>query len=100
MVAHFDWTHSRRCAGVDKGAGLRRLAEILNIDIADTIAVGDNINDLPMIKAAGLGIGVRNVNPLIRDECDVVLNSSNDEDPLTEVIERMKNSSNCLRSMN
>ena len=76
------------CAGVDKGAGLRRLAEILDIDIDDTIAVGDNINDLPMIKAAGLGIGVRNVNPLIRDECDVVLNSSNDEDPLTEVIER------------
>ena len=58
------------------------------VDITDTIAVGDNINDLPMIKAAGLGIGVRNVNPLMRDECDVVLNSSNDEDPLTEVIER------------
>ena len=74
--------------GVDKGAGLRMLAELLEIDIADTIAVGDNVNDLPMLKAAGLGIGVRNVNPSIRDDCDVVLSASNDDDPITEVIER------------
>ncbi len=74
--------------GVDKGAGLKMLASILNIDIADTIAVGDNINDLPMIRAAGLGIGVRNVNPAMKDECDVILDSSNNEDPLTEVMER------------
>ena len=74
--------------GVDKGEGLKHLAQLLNVDIADTIAVGDNVNDLPMIKAAGLGIGVRNVNPVMKDECDVILDATNNDDPLTEVIER------------
>ena len=31
--------------GVDKGAGLKHLAEILGIGIEETIAVGDNYND-------------------------------------------------------
>ncbi len=74
--------------GVDKGVGLARLAELLNVDIKDTIAVGDNVNDLPMIKAAGLGIGVRNVNPVMKHECDYILDSSNNENPLTEIIEK------------
>ena len=76
------------CPGIDKGNGLRALAEYLGVDIADTIAVGDNVNDLPMIKAAGLGIGVRNVNPVMKNKCDYILDSSNNEDPLTEVIEK------------
>ena len=44
--------------GVTKGDGLRRLAAMLGVDMKDTIAIGDNFNDLSMIKAAGLGVGV------------------------------------------
>lgn len=35
---------------------LRLLAQVENIDIAQTIAVGDGANDLPMLSTAGLGI--------------------------------------------
>lgn len=35
---------------------LRLLAQVENIDIAQTIAVGDGANDLPMLSEAGLGI--------------------------------------------
>lgn len=35
---------------------LRLLAQVENIDIAQTIAVGDGANDLPMLAEAGLGI--------------------------------------------
>lgn len=35
---------------------LRLLAQVENIDIAQTIAVGDGANDLPMLTEAGLGI--------------------------------------------
>ena len=45
--------------GVNKGAGLKKLADLLRIDIQDTIAIGDNYNDLSMIKDAGLGVGVK-----------------------------------------
>lgn len=35
---------------------LRLIAQVENINIAQTIAVGDGANDLPMLSAAGLGI--------------------------------------------
>lgn len=35
---------------------LRLIAQVENIDIAQTIAVGDGANDLPMLSTAGLGI--------------------------------------------
>ncbi|MBQ1878200.1 MAG: HAD family phosphatase [Erysipelotrichaceae bacterium] len=76
------------CLGIDKGYGLSKLAALLNIPIEETIAVGDNINDLPMIRAAGLGIAVRNGNPQILPDCDVVLQATNNDDPLTEIRER------------
>ena len=74
--------------GIDKGFGLRKLASLLNIPIEETIAVGDNINDLSMIKAAGLGVAVRNAHPQILPDCDVILNGTNNDDPLTEILER------------
>lgn len=46
--------------GVNKGQGLKKLAELLHVDMKETIAIGDNFNDLSMIKVAGLGVGVQN----------------------------------------
>lgn len=45
--------------GEKKAQLLKHLAEIENVDIAQTIAVGDGANDLPMLSAAGLGIAFR-----------------------------------------
>lgn len=42
--------------GRRKAELLRLLAQVENIDIAQTIAVGDGANDLPMLATAGLGI--------------------------------------------
>lgn len=42
--------------GRRKAELLRLLAQVENIDIAQTIAVGDAANDLPMLTTAGLGI--------------------------------------------
>lgn len=42
--------------GRRKAELLRLLARVENIDIAQTIAVGDGANDLPMLATAGLGI--------------------------------------------
>ena len=35
---------------------LRLIAQVEKVDIAQTIAVGDGANDLPMLGIAGLGI--------------------------------------------
>ena len=42
--------------GKRKAELLRLIAQVENVDIAQTIAVGDGANDLPMLSVAGLGI--------------------------------------------
>ena len=42
--------------GKRKAELLRLIAQVENVDIAQTIAVGDGANDLPMLSIAGLGI--------------------------------------------
>lgn len=56
--------------GVSKASGLQHLAEVLNIDIADTMAIGDANNDLPMLKAAGKSIAMGNAVPAVKAVCD------------------------------
>ncbi len=46
--------------GSNKGVVLPKLAEILSIDPAGIIAVGDYSNDVEMIRAAAMGIAVAN----------------------------------------
>ena len=74
--------------GISKQTGINFLADYLGGDGADTIAVGDETNDIEMIKAAGLGVAVSNANPAAKEAADYVTVSSNDEDAIAEVIER------------
>ncbi|MDE6443351.1 MAG: phosphoserine phosphatase SerB [Muribaculaceae bacterium] len=48
---------------------LRLLAQVENIDIAQTIAVGDGANDLPMLSEAGLGIAFH-AKPKVKAEAE------------------------------
>lgn len=50
-----------------KGHALEALAKHLNIDIKDTMAIGDAGNDLPMIKSAGIGVAMENAFPEIKE---------------------------------
>ena len=74
--------------GVTKGDGLLSLAKLLNVDIKDTIAIGDNFNDLSMIKVAGLGVGVQNTASDMKKECDYITKATNNESAIAEVIEK------------
>lgn len=74
--------------GVDKGAGLKNLAEKLGIPIEETIAVGDNYNDVPMLKVAGLSVAAANAVDDVKALCDVVTDADNNKGVLAEVIER------------
>lgn len=74
-------------AGVDKGAGLMRLADLLGVQRAETIAIGDNNNDISMIKAAGLGCGVANATEETRAFCDYIADLDCDSGGVAEIIE-------------
>ena len=61
-----------------KGYGIQVMAKHFNIDMKDTVAIGDNYNDMPMFKTAGLSVAMENAEEEIKEYCDVVT-LSNDE---------------------
>ncbi len=76
--------------GASKGTALLRIADLLGIDRRKTVAVGDNNNDLTMLKAAGFGVAVANATPYAKNAADLVLDRTNNEDAIAELIERLE----------
>ena len=64
-------------AGSDKGAALEYLASLENINMSNTIAIGNQGNDLPMLKKAGKAIVVNNASKNIKDQADLIIPSNN-----------------------
>lgn len=52
--------------GVDKGLGLKKALEILDIDSEEVVAAGDAPNDLPLFRESGYAFAVANANPRIK----------------------------------
>ena len=49
--------------GVNKGTALVALAEKMGLTPSDFLAIGDSVNDIQMLKTAGIGITVANAHP-------------------------------------
>ncbi|MDE6356056.1 MAG: Cof-type HAD-IIB family hydrolase [Clostridia bacterium] len=64
--------------GDNKGEAVKFLAGHYGIPIEKTIAMGDNLNDLSMIKAAGLGVAVANATDKLKEAADFISISNND----------------------
>ncbi len=73
-------------AGNGKGSGLLKLAELLGIDAAKTVAIGDSENDLDMIEKAGFSIAMQNSEKCVLDIADYIAGSNN-EDGCAKAIE-------------
>lgn len=65
--------------GRGKAAALDFLAEHLGIPPARTVAVGDQLNDLPMLREAGLAVVVENAVPEARALAHLVIGHHADE---------------------
>jgi Cof subfamily protein (haloacid dehalogenase superfamily) len=67
-AGHFDMVYSEPQfielinKGVSKGNALSRLVYILSLPLEKVVAVGDNMNDMEMIKIAGAGFAVENAH--------------------------------------
>ncbi|WP_045223368.1 phosphoserine phosphatase SerB [Methyloterricola oryzae] len=61
------------CGAEAKAEFLERTCRELDIDLAQSIAVGDGANDLPMLNLAGLGVAYH-AKPKVQAEADVVIN--------------------------
>ncbi|MBO9129172.1 Cof-type HAD-IIB family hydrolase [Bacillus sp. 165] len=71
----------------NKGYGLKVMARYFNIPLEDTVAIGDENNDIPMFNAAGLSIAMGNAEEEVKKHSDIVT-LSNDEHGVAYAIER------------
>ncbi len=55
-----------------KDEALEDLAGTVGVDVADTIAVGDGANDMPMLEVAGLSVGF-DPKPAVESACDTIV---------------------------
>ena len=58
----------------EKANFLNKMANELNIDVKQTLAMGDGANDLKMMSSAGLGIAVHG-KPKVVEMADVAINT-------------------------
>ncbi len=72
-------------AGATKWSAIRRLAQAWGIDDEEICAVGDDVNDIPMIQAAGLGVAMGNALPEVKTAADRIAPSQED-DGLVDVV--------------
>ena len=72
----------------NKGDAVRFMAEYYKVPLEDTIAVGDEENDCPMIEAAGVGVAVANASPVAKAAADYVTANDNNHSAIAEVIEK------------
>jgi Cof subfamily protein (haloacid dehalogenase superfamily) len=72
-------------AGVTKWSAIRRLAARWGIDETSICAVGDDVNDIPMIRAAGLGVAMGNAGEEVKAAADRIA-PSQDQDGLVQVV--------------
>ena len=72
----------------NKGNAVRKLLEILNIPKEDTIAIGDDNNDLSMFEQVGYRVAVDNAIDIVKEKSDEIT-LSNDEDGVAVFLEKV-----------
>lgn len=69
-----------------KGSGVLQLARLLGIPKENTMACGDDSNDLDMIQKAGFGVVMGNASEILKQQADFIT-LSNEEDGVAHAIQ-------------
>ena len=72
----------------DKGLSLSKLAEYLSVDKSGIMAIGDNDNDIGMLKAAGIAVAMGNADDEVKRIADII-SDDNNSDGAAKVIEQI-----------
>ena len=74
-----DGFHVIACKDVDKVNGIKVLCNHLGIKLENTIAFGDDYNDLEMLKHCGIGVAMENASEMVKDVADKITLSNNED---------------------
>lgn len=72
----------------DKGSAVKYISRFLDIPLENTVAAGDERNDIPMVKAAHIGVAVKNGHPNIKEAADYITNRDCAQGAIAEIIDK------------
>ncbi|MDK2952061.1 MAG: hypothetical protein PWQ77_1726 [Kosmotogales bacterium] len=72
----------------NKGLAAEFLCDYLGLNISEMVAIGDNYNDIPMFKKAGLGIAMNNSSEEVKKYADIIA-PGNDESGFAYIIDKL-----------
>ena len=81
--------------GISKGLALEQICREEGIDPECTAAFGDNMNDIPMIEAAGIGYAVDTARVEVRQAADRVIPGYREDGVLEELRKFLAEASDC-----
>ena len=64
---------------INKGQGIRDICSVLGIQPEAVISFGDAANDIPMLRAAGVGVAMGNASEAVKAAADLVTLSNNED---------------------
>lgn len=73
--------------GTNKWNAIEKIMKIMGIEKDEVIAIGDNTNDMAMVKNAGLGVAMGNGIDSLKEIADVIADS-NDNDGVAKIVEK------------
>ena len=71
-----------------KGFSVKWLCNHLNIPLENALAAGDEMNDVSMIEAAGVGIAMENGRDFLKEIADIVTETDHNNDGLVPILKQ------------
>jgi hypothetical protein len=75
--------------GVRKSVGLNYLRNVLDTEKNEVAYIGDNYNDLDVMKEAGFSVAMKNAPEDVKRHADYVTSKTNDESGVAEAVEKI-----------
>lgn len=79
FLIHSDYLFEMVLKGVNKGSAIEIVCQKLGLDIADTFAIGDSVNDMDMLQTAGTAIAMANAPDEVKNAADFVTTLAEDD---------------------
>lgn len=73
-------------SNVTKGKALEQLKEHLNLQTEDILSIGDNLNDISMFEASGVGVAVHNAYDEVKEVANFTTSQSAENGAFAEAI--------------
>ena len=71
---------------IEKYKGIAKVAKLEGISNENIIAFGDGLNDVAMLKKAGLGVAMKNALPEVKEQADYITSRTNNENGVIEFL--------------